>query len=59
MDVLAQQASFSELWGKPPEDEEWRSRVVALTSFGANRAALVAPKRTAIAYRAVGELLHA
>jgi hypothetical protein len=58
MDVLAQQASFSDLWGKPTDDTEWRSGVVALTSFGGHRAALVAPKRTAIAYRAVGASLH-
>ena len=52
MDVLERQASFSDLWGKPADDEEWRSRVVALTSFRGHRAVLTSSKRTASAYRA-------
>jgi len=52
MDVLERQASFSDLWGKLADDEEWRSRVVALTSFRGHRAVLTSSKRTASAYRA-------
>jgi hypothetical protein len=59
MDVLAQQASFSALWGAPTEDEDWRSRVVALASFHGERAVLTASTRTASAYRAVGADLRA
>jgi hypothetical protein len=57
MEVLGREVSFSDTWGNPA-DRDWRGHAVALTSYGGDRAVLVASKRTASAYRAVAEQLH-
>jgi hypothetical protein len=58
IEAVRRHSSFSFIWGKPPDDEDWRRRVVALASFRTGPTVLIASRRHAGAYRAVAAAVH-